>query len=107
MTRLSPGDRNELVRALATQPLLQNYRGRRQLLDLAGLDPVVPQIDLEGPPLVAVGEMVQVLDAYGRLPHGVASLGLFLNSVKTTVGAGDPLAALIDDILLRYHLMTP
>jgi V8-like Glu-specific endopeptidase len=54
-----------------------------------------------------MGEIVQALDAYGRLPHGPAALGLFLNAVKETIGGGDPLATTIDRILLSYQLMTP
>lgn len=107
MKRLSPADRNQLLSLLASQPLLQTYRGRRQLLELAGLDAVIPQIDLEGPPLVAIGEIIQVLDVYGQLAHGIAALGLFLNSVNATIGAGDPAGRVIDDILMRYQLMTP
>ncbi|MEV4174077.1 trypsin-like peptidase domain-containing protein [Nonomuraea sp. NPDC049709] len=107
MARLSFRHRTELVRFLADQPLLQTYRGRRQLLELAGLEAVLPQVDLEGPGLVAIGELVQVLEAYGRVTSEHEALGLFLNAVKETVGAAHEGREFLDLILHSYGLMTP
>jgi hypothetical protein len=107
MASLEVEDRNKLLRMLVGLPLFQNYRGRRQLLELAGLEMVIPQVDLEGPPLVAVGELIQVLEAYGRVTYSHEALGLLLNSVKESIGAGDPAQQFLDEVLTRYSLMTP
>jgi hypothetical protein len=107
MTRLAGNDRRVLVALLARQPLLQMYKGRRQMVELAGLNAVVPQVDLEGPTLVAIGELVQVLEAYGRVTYEHEALGLFLNAIKETIGPSDEAQAVIDDILGKYKLMVP
>ncbi|MGW4978847.1 trypsin-like peptidase domain-containing protein [Streptomyces mirabilis] len=107
MPRLSAADRNRLIHIVTDQPLFQSYRGRRQLLELSGLEGVAPQIDLEGPSLIVAAELVQVLEAYGRVTPQHAALGLFLNTVKEIFGGSDPGREAIDDILQRYKLMTP
>src|SRR4051794_23217813 len=107
MVSLNASDRSALIRLLAAQPILQTYRGRRQILEMAGLQAVIPQIDLEGPTLVAVGELIQVLEAYGRLSYDHEALGLFLNTMKETIGEADSTQSLIDELLARYDLMVP
>jgi hypothetical protein len=107
MAHLSVQHRGELVRFLAGQPLLQTYRGRRQLIELAGLEAILPQVDLEGPGLVAIGDLIQVLEAYGRVTYEHEALGLFLNAMKETVGAADGGRELLDRVLNQYRLMTP
>ena len=69
MAHLNAPDRSELLKLLNTLPLLQTYRSRRVLLESAGLDPVISQVDLEGPPFVVNGDLIHVLEAYGRITY--------------------------------------
>lgn len=107
MAQLNPADRVALVTFLQRLPVFQQYRGRRQLLELAGLDSVIPQLDLEGPTFVIAGEIVSVLSHYGRVAPDREALGLLLNATKEIVGSADADRALIDRLLRDYQLMTP
>ena len=99
--------RKQLVTILQSMPLLGTYRGRLQLLQSAGLEQIIPQIDLEGEPFVVVSQLIQVLEAYGRVSFEHEALGVFLNTVKEFLGAGDENREFIEFLLREYHLMTP
>jgi len=88
-------------------PLLGTYRGRLQLLQSAGLEQVIPQINLEGEPFVVVGQIIHVLETYGRVSFEHEALGVFLNTIKEFIGSGDENREFIDYLLREYHLMTP
>src|SRR5260370_4348744 len=107
MSKLALHDRNKLVKILESLPLLQTYRGRRQVLDSAGLEKVASQIDLEGPPFLAVSEMIYVLEAYGRISYDHEALGMFLNTVKEYMGSSEGNREFIERLLIDYDLMTP
>ena len=107
MVRLSATDRSQLLKLLNALPILQSYNGRKAILETAGLDVVMPQIDLEGAPFVVVSSIINALEAYGRVSYEHEALGLFLNTVKDLFGGADESQRLIDSWLLNYNLMTP
>lgn len=76
MVQLSFEDRNRLIDLLISTALFQTQRGRQQLLSSAGLEELIPQIDLEGPPLIVVGEIVDRLQIYGRVTFEHQALGI-------------------------------
>ena len=107
MSKLTLQDRNKLVKILESFPLLQTYRGRRQMLESAGLEKLAPQIDLEGSPLLVVSEITYVLESYGRVNYNQEALGVFLNTLKEYLSAGEENRDFIERILTDYNLMTP
>lgn len=107
MAALSTEDRRRLITCLQSLPLFQSFRSRRQVLEAAGLGALIPQLELEGPTFVVVGELVTFLERYGRVSYQHESLGTFLNAVKEGVGPASDVTAVIDEILTRYDLMTP
>lgn len=107
MAKLSREDRNNLLKLLDTLPTFQTYRGRKQLIEFAGLEAIIPQIDLEGATFVVAGEVVQALEGYGRISYERAALGMFLNAIKEFIGAADEKQSFIDELLRNYSLMTP
>lgn len=107
MANLKNTDRINLVKILNEIPSLQTYRARRILLETAGLEVIIPQIDLEGPPFIVNTEIVHTLEVYGRVTFEHEALGVFLNAVKGFVGAADDKQQFISQLLEEYKLMTP
>jgi V8-like Glu-specific endopeptidase len=105
MTELDVADRQRLVLVLRGVPELAAEQSRRDLLVLAGLDELAPNIDVSGSPFEAVTRIVHYLTAYGHVPSGPHALGLFLNLVKGFVG--EEQQVVLADVLTRYDLMTP
>ncbi len=105
MVKLDNSDFQQLVGTLQGQQLMQDARSRRQLLAMAGLETVAPQIDLEGAPFVVTANIITFLAQYGRLTYDNEALGLFLNTVKTFVGVDqqETLGGIID----KYGMMVP
>ena len=105
MVKLTVEERQRLVTLLASVPVLSTESGRAEMLALAGLGDLVPQIDLAGAPLVAVSRIVSHLSAYGRFSREQEALGVFLNLVSTLTGREqqDFLAGL----LLTHRMMVP
>ncbi len=75
------------------------------LLRNAGLQRLLPLIKVSGSPFVASTNIVTFLAQYGRLSYDNEALGLFLNSVKPTVGSEQQDA--LDQLLLKYRMMDP
>jgi len=70
------------------------------------LDFLLPNIDIEGPAIIVVSEIVQTLESYGCIAYsGNHALGIFLSTVKTFVG--NEIQDFIDELLLKYELITP
>src|SRR6266540_4420070 len=105
MITLDVQDRQQLILMLQSQPTIQNERSRRETLEFAGLQKVIPQLDLSGAPFVAASTIVNFLANYGRINYDNEALGLFLNAVKLQVGIEQQ--DLIDQLLLRYRMMEP
>ncbi len=107
MIKLNVEHRRQLIKILESLPLLGTYRGRLQILQSAGLEKVIPQIDLEGEPFVVVSQIVQVLEVYGRMSYEHEALGVFLNTVKEFIGGAEENREFIESLMKQYGLMTP
>jgi V8-like Glu-specific endopeptidase len=105
MITLDVQDRQQLILMLQSQAAVQNERSRREMLEFAGLQRVLPLIDLSGAPFVAASTIVNFLASYGRISYENEALGLFLNTIKLQVGVEQQ--ELIDRLLLKYHMMEP
>ncbi|MDJ0718626.1 MAG: hypothetical protein QNJ54_31110 [Prochloraceae cyanobacterium] len=86
MINLDPEERLELIKIIASIPEMQSYRGRRQILEQAGLSEFIPRINLAGATGIVVGEIVSFLASYGYNDKRQAVLGVLLNSIKSYVG---------------------
>src|SRR3954468_6251813 len=82
MVRLETKDRQELIRLLTSIYQLGQERGRRAILIDAGLESLLPQLNLEGAAFVSLTELVSDLERFGRSANGYEVLGQFLNTLK-------------------------
>jgi V8-like Glu-specific endopeptidase len=105
MINLDLADRKQLVVLLKDLPVLATERSRLQILELSGLKQLTPTIDLSGAPFVAVSEIVSFLSNYGRLNRDNEALGLFLDTLKDSVGIQQQ--EFLHGILTKYDMMTP
>jgi V8-like Glu-specific endopeptidase len=105
MSDLDPADRLRVVRWLSELPEFAVESSRRQLLSLAGLGRVSPQVDLSGSPLIAGSTLVDFLLKFGRPTADAEALGLLLNVVATLVGVKRQ--AEISALLEKYQMMRP
>lgn len=105
MTVLETEDRKILVSLLKDLPEFTTERSRKQILDFAGLQRLIPMIDLSGSQFLAVSEIVTYLARHGRLNFEHEALGVFLNTLKEFVGSSEKQT--IDYILQKYNLMVP
>jgi V8-like Glu-specific endopeptidase len=105
MLDLTIQDRQDMILMLQRLPEMAGLQGRRQLLEFAGLQAVIPQITLGGAPFVAASSIVNFLADYGRLSYDNEALGLFLNTLKSFVGVEQQTQ--IDGWLRAYQMMEP
>jgi len=105
MVHLSADDRKRLLKLLIPLPILANERGRESVIASANLDELRPQLDLSGPPAVAIPLMVSSFCSYGRLTYEHEALGRFLNTLRDYVGLEE--RGTLDQIVQKYSLMTP
>jgi V8-like Glu-specific endopeptidase len=105
MIELNQQDRVSVVRWLSELPQFEAESGRRQLISLAGLGALAPQIDVSGAPFIAASAVVDFLVKYGRPTPDTEALGLLLNVVASLVGTERQ--AEISSVLERYAMMTP
>jgi V8-like Glu-specific endopeptidase len=103
---LTTQDRQLLVGKLKDLPELATESARRSMLNLAGLEKLVPNMDISPPTITAVIQIVTYLETYGRLSYEHESLGVFLNTIKEQF-AGLELQPILDELLLKYQMMTP
>ena len=105
MSNLQPQDRQELITLLSQVRELQTEKGRRQILELAGLSEFQGRIDLSGGTNIAVGEIISTLVNYGKLETGEAAIAKLLVYVKTLVGEEQKktLAFLLNKYKLQNH----
>lgn len=106
MINLKMVDRHQLLALLVKVPVLGNYRGRRQVLENAGLAQLIPLIDLEGPSYVVLSEIVSSLSTYGHVAYEHEALGQFVNVIKEQC-VGKEEQEFLDRLLVEYDLMVP
>jgi V8-like Glu-specific endopeptidase len=105
MVHLEGADFRELVKLLVRHPMLADPRGRASLLVLAGLEELIPQLDLSGATAVVVPLLVDQLARYGRVTFDHEALGRLLAATGDTVGPQD--RQFLDQLIERYSLMVP
>lgn len=105
MANLEEADLKQLTTMLSEIPELETDRGRRQMLELAGLKSKARDIDVSGSTAMAVREIVRYLSQFGYLTFENDSLGMFLNTIKGVTGIKQQ--KFLDKILNKYDLMTP
>ena len=105
MIQLTAEDRQLIINLLNGLPELATERARLQILELAGLNQLIPMLDLSGSSFVAISEIIGYLSKYGRLTYDHEALGLFLNTLKGFVGLEQQ--EFLDELLMRYDMMTP
>ncbi len=105
MVNLELEDRKQLITVVTNIPELDSDRGRRLMLELAGLEKLVPQMDISGNTFLAVSEIVSYLSKHGRLSYDREALGQFLNSLKEVTGIEQQ--EYFDKLLNKYDMMTP
>ena len=87
MISLDPQARQKLIKIIASIPEMQSERGRRQILEQAGLSEFIPRIDLTGATGIVVGEIVTVLVNYGCNEKRQVVLAVWLDTIKSYVGS--------------------
>lgn len=107
MSSLTAEDRNKLIRILESLPILQTFRSRRRLLEASDLDVIIPLINLEGSSFEVAGEILQILEKYGKVTFEKEALGIFLSTVKEFIGSANENRVFIDNLLTKYCLMKP
>lgn len=96
MLHLSAGDRARLVGLLAKREDLDTEDERRNTLVAAGLEALVPKLDLEGAPEVVMGRIVDYAARFGQV-DGEEALIRLCTWIKTQVGIEQQ--KVIDEIL--------
>lgn len=106
MVNLKTEDRRQLIDALVKIPILGTYRGRRLILENAGLSKLLPLIDLEGSPYLVVSEIVGSLSNYNHIAYGHEALGQFINIlIEHHIGIDEE--KILTRLLREYSLMVP
>jgi hypothetical protein len=100
-------DRQDLIKLLVSMPVLSQFQGREAVMVTAGLQTLLPQLHLEGPAFVALSNLVNDLEAFGRTANGYEALGQFLNTIKEMGLVGLEGQRFLDDLLRKYSLMIP
>lgn len=107
MIRLKYEDRNKLHGILEKLPIMGDYENRRQLLISAGLDEVIPQINLQGSSFVVASSIIEILESYGKVTFEHEALGCLINRLKSLIGVDNEIQAFLDHLLLDYSMMVP
>lgn len=108
MVNLDSEDRQKLISILQKSPVLRHRQGIEAVLVNAGLQKLLPMIDLDGIPFVVVTNLIHQLETYGRLTYENEALGCFLNFLKEAGGIiGEGEQDFLSHILTEYKLMEP
>jgi V8-like Glu-specific endopeptidase len=105
MVTLEHQDFINLVTMLEPLDAMQDISPRRAALRQAGLQPLIPNIDLGGTANTFVTNTVSYLATYGRITYDNEALGQFLNTMKLKVGVEQQ--ASLAQLLLKYKMMEP
>jgi V8-like Glu-specific endopeptidase len=98
-------DRKNLIKLITKNDKLCTRERIIALMYEAGLESLLPQLNLDGPALVVVPGVLIFLENYGRVSFEHHALGRFLSVVKDYVGLEDK--NFLEDLISRYNLMVP
>lgn len=98
-------DRQQIVKLFVSQPMLATEKGRRAFLVNAGLEDILPQVDLEGASGVVLPILINFAENYGYVSYQHHVLGRMLNTIKDYLGLEEQ--KLIDGWITKYKLMVP
>lgn len=105
MFKFDDKDRQRLIASLQGLPLMGDYNSRRAILVSAGLEDVIPQVNLEGSAFVFVATLIERLVSLGRVTFEHEALGRLLNALKGMTG--EESQRFFDHLLIKYDLMVP
>lgn len=103
MIKIEKDDKEQLLKLLIPLASLEDRRERKALLIRAGLEELIPQMHLDGPPNVAIPLMINHLSSFGKVAEGHEALGLFLNTIKEDVGQQQQ--QFLNEIIIQYRLI--
>ena len=98
---LNPTDRQKLINIAASIPALSSVEGQKQILELAGLDNFIPQINFQGNTEIVVGNIVRALTKFKYNERGELVLRLFVDTIKQYTGYPD--REFLYELLLSFH----
>ncbi|WP_243147445.1 AAA family ATPase [Scytonema sp. UIC 10036] len=98
--RLESRDYNSLIELLVNIPELETERGRRVILESAGLFDFTNRINFSGDTKTVVSQIVSYLCNHGRVNEAQTALELFLITIKNVTGYDQ--RAFIDKLLDKY-----
>ena len=108
-SKLNLGERRRLVSIIAG---LYEFRdggaqGRRVLIEMAGLDTVLANVQLDGPALTVAGAVVNLIERYGPLQQESAfdALGALLSYVVTLGDLPQEEARFLAGLIVKYTLV--
>lgn len=99
--RLEDDDRQQLIQLLIDIPPLATEQGRRQMLELAGLEQLTTTMTLSGDTFSVVSQIVSDLSKYGYVSDNQTALGKFLNIVKNFTGLEQK--AFLEQLVTKYQ----
>lgn len=96
-----------LVRLVSQLPVFRLREGREALLLDAGLELLIPRLNLEGESFVVSSRLIQFLSNYGYLDYNHHALGRLVNAIRENAYVGVEGQVELARILVKYALMTP
>lgn len=105
MVTLEHKDFINLVNMLNALDIMQDASTRRAALRQAGLQKLIPNIQLAGDADTFVTNTLSYLANFGRITYDNEALGQFLNAMKLKVGVEQQQS--LAQLLLKYKMMEP
>ncbi len=102
---LTAQDRQQLFDVLVHSPLLGNELKREGVIISAALEPLLPQLQLEGTTFAVIPVVVRTLIQYGRFSDGQHALGRFLSTIASM--SSDANADFLHSLINKYNLIVP
>jgi len=96
-------DLQKLIPILADYPMFQTPDGRRTVLTLAGVQPLV-NVDLNGSPRLVASNLIVQLNDYGLTAEGDNALGRLLRFIAVDPALPPAQRDVINDILSKYNI---
>jgi V8-like Glu-specific endopeptidase len=98
-------DRSRILEILKGNPFFLKPDNLEMVIGRAGLDDLLPAINLNGTPQTVLYNTIIYLDRYGKVSYDHFALGRFLNSVIDDVGVDQQ--NYLRSIISKYNLMSP